>query len=487
MTEKQKHEEAAAETQLSSQTHLQNDPDEQTEAGKPVDGQIFITIMENGNWAEMKLSKPQSGGASISKEQIKSTLEKAGIVYGILDDVIEETALQPVYDAPIKIAEGKLPIHGQDGSLQYFFNLENPLAPKETKNGLIDFKNLNFVQNFNKDQKLAEIIPPTAGEDGCNILGHRLEAKAGTPILDVCGDNTYLSEDGKFILASCGGSPIIKKKKISISRVITVENVDISTGNLLYVGSIVVKGNVNAGFTVSASEGIIVKGTVENAKLISSQDITVGQGISGSNSKVIAGGNIRTGFMENCTVEANGDIYADAILHADIKCHGKIVVSGRRGCIIGGVCRAAHSITAKDMGNEKYVPTSVEVFGPFFLEQKLDELNQKVQVQNEEIKKTDELLVKLDLAEKLQPTEDTAKIKENATFTREKHQQTLEKLQKEIETLQAQIADFGECKISTERYMYENVMVIINNAKKENESVRNHCSAVNVEGQIIIC
>lgn len=454
---------------------------------KPVDSKAEITIKENGNWAEIKLSAPEFGGAPLSKAQLQHVLQDAGVVYGILEDVIEKLAAQPVYNESVKIAAGKLPVKGQDGYLQYLFELDNAPTPQETEHGLVDYKNLNMIQNISKGHKLAEIIPPTAGEEGCNILGQTLAAEAGTPVTNVCGNNTHLSEDGNFVLAACAGSPSVKKDKIVISRVITVDNVDISTGNMFYVGSIVVRGNVSSGFTVSASEGITVRGTVENAKLISSHDITVGQGISGSKSRILAGGNIRSGFLENCTVEANGDIYAEAILHADIKCHGKVVVSGRRGCIIGGVCRAAHSITAKDMGNEKYIPTNVEVFGPFFLEQKLEELENKVLVQNEEIKKADELSAKLELTEQLQSSEETAKIRENVQFTRDKHQQTLEQLQQEIQKLNEQIADFGECRITAERHMFENVIIVIDNVKKENECIRDRCSAVNVDGQIIIC
>lgn len=454
---------------------------------EPVDSKAVVTIKENGNWAEIRLSEPRFNGKPLSKEQLRLVLQESGVVYGILEDVMEKLAIQPVYNEPVKIAAGKLPVKGQDGYLQYLFELDNAPTPQEMDHGLVDFKNLNMIQNIDKGHKLAEIIPPTAGEDGFNILGQTLAAEAGNPVANACGNNTYLSEDGSFILAASAGSPSVKKDKIVVSRVITVDNVDISTGNLLYVGAIVVRGDVGAGFTVSASEGITVRGTVENAKLISSKDITVGQGISGRNSKILSGGNIRSGFLENCTVEANGDIYTDAILQADIKCHGKVVVSGRRGCIIGGVCRAAHSITAKDMGNEKYIPTNVEVFGPFFLEQKLEELENKVLVQNEEIKKADELLAKLDLAEQLRSSEETAEIKENAQLTRDKHQQMLEKLQQEIQELNDQIANFGECRISAERHMFENVIIVINNAKKENESIRNRCSAVNVDGQIIIC
>lgn len=453
----------------------------------PVDSQVTVKILENGKWAEITLSKPMFGGAAITKNAMQNALSEAGIVYGIKENVLTELVDQPVYDQPVMIAEGKAAVCGQDGYLRCLFDTDNSLIPIEAENGLVDYKNLNFVQNVAKGQVLAEIIPPTAAETGYDIFGNILSAEDGKPLTDPCGDNTQLSEDGKTIIASNAGSPKIKnQKQIIVSRVITVDNVDMSTGNLLYVGSIVVKGNVGDGFTVSASEGIVVKGTVENAKLISGGDITVGQGIRGLKSKVVVGGNLHSKFLENCIVEVKGDIFTEAILHADIKCHGKIVVSGRRGCIIGGACRAAHSITAQVMGNEKYIPTVVEVFGTFFLEEKMDELKKKQQTQQEEIAKVDKLLAKLDLTEKLQQTVPD-KLREETCLTKEQHQKKLEQLEQEAKILQESIDNFGECKVSVERRLYENVMVIINDVKQENETIRDRCTAFVVDDQIIYC
>lgn len=445
----------------------------------PIDSQASVTVKENGKWAELILSEPQFDGKPISKEAIQTALAEAGVTYGINEEELNLLAIRPSYGEPIVIAVEKPAICGEDGYLRYLFTTDHSLTPTETNDGLVDYRNLNFIQNIDKDQKLAEIIPPTDGTPGYNVYGQIIEAVAGKPVTDANGDNTYLSEDGSAIFASCSGSPMQKKQQVCVSRVITVDNVDISTGNLLYVGTIVVKGNVCDGFTISASEGITIRGTVENAKLISGGDISVGQGISGLKSKVVAGGNIRSGFLENCIVEAKGDIYADAILHADIKCHGKVVVKGRRGCIIGGVCRAARSISAQVIGNEKYIPTSVEIFGTYLLEQKADELKTKIQAQQEEVAKADQLLTQLMAIESV-----SAQLKDNAQLTKDKHQEKLTKLELELQALTEQIESFDEAQVHVERRMYENVMVIINNIKEENELIRGRCTAYCADGAI---
>ena len=114
-------------------------------------------------------------------------------------------------------------------------------------------------------------------------------------------------------------------------------NVDNSTGNINFVGKVVVKGNVLTGFEIKAEGDIEVEGVVEGAKLEAGGNILLKRGAQGSGRGVlICQGSLVSRFIENCTVEAGGDIIADAIMHCSISSKSSIELKGRKGLLVGG-------------------------------------------------------------------------------------------------------------------------------------------------------
>lgn len=442
----------------------------------PVDAQVQVLLTDDLMKAKLLLTASDDEGKALTEADLLQALEEAGVVYGLNKEVIARMAAEPVYEQEILVAEGLAPIDGQDGQARYLFETNLPLEPKEDEHGNVDFKNLSYVQNILKDQPLVEIYAPIAGTAGINVLGETVEGSDGQPLKDIDGGNTYLSEDGSYLLAKCSGSVIIKKGKVCISRILNVENVDISTGNLLYVGTIVVAGNIGDGFTVSGSEGVVVKGTVENGRVISGRDVVVGRGICGNKAHIIAGGDVRSGFLENCVVEAKGNVYADAILQSDVKSNGEIVVKGRRGCIIGGVCRAARRIEVVTAGNERYIPTHLEVYGTFFLEDDKQELEEKRQKQRERLDSAGKLIAEVTIKKALGDVPpELEKVREDALATQQKCREEIAKLDGQIAEKDEQIKNFGLREIRVSRRLHANVMLDIEGVTRENEDVRHSC------------
>lgn len=70
--------------------------------------------------------------------------------------------------------------------------------------------------------------------------------------------------------------------KVFVSDVYEVPaDVDNSTGNIEYSGSVTVRGNVKGGFRISAKGDIVVEGIVEDAELYAGGQIIVKRGIHG--------------------------------------------------------------------------------------------------------------------------------------------------------------------------------------------------------------
>lgn len=207
-----------------------------------------ISIFIDGLAVEAKivLNSAAAGENSPSETEIYQALANRGIISGIKEPFVERLAAYPVYDRRFKIAEGGMPINGEDGQAIFHFDTSVQLTPNVTDGDIVDYKELDFAKNVKKGEVLCDLIPPTKGQEGRSIFGGPLPGSDGSPTPITCGNNTRLSEDGRQILADCDGQVFLKDNKICVSRVMTVDNVDTSTGNIFFVGTINIRGDVRA-------------------------------------------------------------------------------------------------------------------------------------------------------------------------------------------------------------------------------------------------
>ena len=85
--------------------------------------------------------------------------------------------------------------------------------------------------------------------------------------------------------------------KVFVSDVYEVENVDLSTGNIDFEGSVQVKGNVSSNFVIRAGGNVIISGVVEGAYIEAGGNIIIARGMNGMTKGILkAGGNIVAKF-----------------------------------------------------------------------------------------------------------------------------------------------------------------------------------------------
>jgi uncharacterized protein (DUF342 family) len=156
------------------------------------------------------------------------------------------------------------------------------------------------------------------------------------------------------MIAETSGQVVMVGDKINIEPVYRVKgNVNLGTGNIDFLGSVEITGNVEDGFSVKAEGNIEIHGTVERADLQAQGDITVHQGITGKGSgRVKAGRSIWARFIENTIVEAgNMVVVTDGIVNSQVDAFHRIVVKGKRANIVGGHLRATDEISANSIGS----------------------------------------------------------------------------------------------------------------------------------------
>jgi uncharacterized protein (DUF342 family) len=263
-------------------------------------------------------------------------------------------------------AEGQKAQPGQNADIDYKVKInKGNIIFGEDDQGNVDFRNLQLVENVTAGQVLAVKIPADRGVIGISVTNKTTPVKPGKDIQMKFGKGVMISNDGMELTAAINGQVVFKKNILSIEDLHVVPgDVGPQTGNINFLGSVIINGSVLDNYSVKASGNIEVKGTVQKAFLESEADIIIGQGISGRNEAVIesTNGSIFAKFIQNANVMAAYNVFSpEGILHSNVDAGGKIISLGKRAKIIGGVYRAANEVNVKFIGGEGGTQTEVWV------------------------------------------------------------------------------------------------------------------------------
>jgi uncharacterized protein (DUF342 family) len=431
--------------------------------------------------AYILIRPPGPKGADPDAMAIKEFLKANNIIFGHLDHVIDEISDMPVYNERILVAEGEKPVNGSDGRIVYNFETEtNKIRLKEI-DGKVDYKELNKINNVVEGQMLAKIVAPQRGANGHTVTGKALPAKDGKPATLEVGNNVKLSDDGTQAIATANGQVMVIGGKITVEPVYTVNgNVDLKSGNVLFLGSVMIKGNVEDGFAVKAAGNIEIHGSVGKCELDAEGDIIVRQGINGKATGIIrAGGSIWSKFIENTNVEASGHVVvSDGIINSNVNSDKKIICRGKRASIVGGNLRATEIITAKTLGSIAGMETILEVGNDPKTKAKHEDLLTRKTTAEKSLEEIKLNIITLEKAKKVKKTLPEDKEKFLATMIRQKKEveANIEEINDEIKDVESYLSQLkSNGKISASGKVFPGVKVLIKDAPLE---VRNDFKAV---------
>jgi uncharacterized protein len=344
---------------------------------------VKVDVTEGEMKAFVTISAPGPGGPDATREELSAILEANGVVHGASEDALRGIDDAPRYGEPILVAEGSRVVNGADAQVAFNFRTDYTLQLRE-KAGRVDFKEINLIENVEAGQVVARKTPAEPGTDGMTVTGRVLPAKPGKDVRIDVGDHVRLSEDGLEAIAEINGQVLLSAGKVHVEPIHTVNgDVNLHTGNIIFLGTVIVRGNVEDGFTVKAAGNIEVLGSVGKCVLDAEGDVRVHQGVNGKNSGLIRSGrSVFAKFINSARVEAEQDVFVnEGIMHSMVDANRRIICQGRRAAIMGGRLRAAEEINAKSIGSPGASETIVEVgFDPkreehlTTLEKKRDEI-----------------------------------------------------------------------------------------------------------------
>jgi len=421
-----------------------------------------------------------SGDDEPNFEDAKKELQEAGIVHGIDEDKLKKIFDEKLYNQEFVIAKGTPKVDGIDAKLKYFFDPNKSIRPQEDEKGNVDYKDVNIISNVRKGDKLVELIPPVQGKDGTAVTGRSVIAKQGKMARLPSGRNTIPDpEKPNFLIANADGDVVSTRGLIEVNEVFEVKgNVDYSTGNIEFVGSVIIKGDVKSGFKVSADGDIEIWGVVEDAEISSKANVLLKKGISGrGQGKIIADGNVYLKFCENQNIYAKKNIVVgEELMHSNIECEGKIIVNGKKGLILGGKVSGTLGIEAKSIGNYQHVKTDLIVGVKEELRNKLEKIEENLRKNDENfenVKKAIYNLVKIKIDKGGLPDDKKALMDKLQNLQKLLPKQR-ENLQKEKDEILKEYSKYAGAEIKVYNEIYPGVRVFIQNLKKNiNEERKN--------------
>ena len=447
------------------------------------DGQFSLEVSPEKMKAFIKLAPLKNNCREVSILDIKELLTEQKIVHGIEDGILENVIEDYIVNVPSLVAEGTYVVDAENAKLSYNININKKIIPKDIKENIsIDYKNLMNIENVVVGQVLAEKVDGVEGKPGYDVYGERIEPKSikDIDISSYSGTNTELSSDGTQILSTIDGQVEYIADKLSVSPIYeVVGDVGPHTGNINFIGSVIVKGSVLDNYRIKANGNIEVNGNVGKSYLEADGNIMIKLGMQGhEEGTLIAGGNIVSKFVQYASLYAKGDILVtELIMNSNINADDRIILAGKKATASGGCLRALNEIDAKILGSLTSVRTIVEVGVLPSDRKKMDDLLQEKDAIVEEI---DELSKNVKL---LETQEKTKKLEEDKlellNEDREKLEQITARLQSidgELEQFNSEMANIPEnANIAVSKEVHSGVKILVGAAEFE---IRNSCKNV---------
>ncbi|MDR0858412.1 MAG: FapA family protein [Oscillospiraceae bacterium] len=318
----------------------------------PRDAVVNVSVAKNNTEASIRVVEPADGGKEVTEKMILDALSAAKITHGINRAAISAFAARPSYGSVIVVAEGEQPVPGVKGELDYKFSSTRVLRPTIRPDGTADYRNLGYVQNVLAGQVLVERIPSVPGTPGKDVYGvEKFPPKTPEAILPK-GKNTVISEDGLTLLASVDGQVDLNGRTVAILDMLTVENVDFSTGDIDFVGNVTVNGDIGQSARVKADGNVTVKGVVDGGSIEAKGNVVIQGGYNGRHSGVLrAEGSIKTKFIQNGTVHAK-EIETSVILNSNVNAKDAIRVVGKGALVLASNLHARNTVECVNAGSE---------------------------------------------------------------------------------------------------------------------------------------
>jgi len=330
-----------------------------------MDASIRIKVASN----KMKVTAnytPASGeGKKLTPDDVLSQLESMRINTGIKSEIISRMCESERPITSVILAEAIPPQTGEKARIETYVKINPRSKAMKKEDGSMNYYELGEICSATVSQELYRRIPPTIGKPGKDVYGDEIPGIPGRDLKIVLGHGTKRDENNPdLVIAAIEGEVLIKNGIMQISEVHTViGDIDFSTGNIRFKGSIKIYGTVKSGFEVHGDGTIEITGNVEDAIVNGGNDVIVQGGCTGSGEGIVrAKRDVFVKFVENQRIEADRDIIINGdSYHATLLAGKSVLAKGKKGTIVGGKCEAKSYVEANIFGSVASPATIIKI------------------------------------------------------------------------------------------------------------------------------
>ncbi|MBE5900599.1 MAG: DUF342 domain-containing protein [Lachnospiraceae bacterium] len=457
---------------------------------RPYDEQIDLNVSIDKMLVFCRFFPPSEGGTMLDEGKIIEHLRQNKVVYGVDQEALNRFLANHEYNRDIVIAKGQPARQGKDGKIEYFFNTSLSTKPKKNEDGTVNYHELNTVSIVQKGQCLARRIPADMGDIGTDVFGAEVKPHQVKEAKLSFGNNITLSDDENEIFSDVTGHATLTQDKVFVSDILDIPaDVDTSTGDITYEGSVLVHGNVKSGFKVQAKGDVVVEGVVEGAIVVSEGQIVIKRGIHGVNKGVLdAKGNVLCKFIENARVISGGYIETEGILHSKVSATTNIIVHGKKAMIAGGVVRAGNMVEVDTLGSEMGAATAVEVGVDPKKKARFMEVSDAIKAKRKEVDSIKPILQNFSekMAAGVQIPEDKMQYVQKLSMAFKGLQGELKALNEEYEMLNKEIMTGKDAKVKVTKDVFPGVTIAISDVSLTTKTNRSFCQFVREGGAVTV-
>jgi uncharacterized protein len=451
--------------------------------------EIVATVSVSTDCMEAHFSiNGETDGSALTREGIVQLLNEHGVIHGIREDAVMAVLKSSPEVGSILIAAGTKAKDGRDGWVEYSFKPESPTASeKEVKK--VDFHSLGWIHNVLRSGLVAVVHPMEQGVPGMTVLGKIVNAQpVKMPALKLGKGVGLDPEDPLRVLALEDGHAVVDPDgTIHVEPMITIRgDVDYSTGDIDFVGSVHIVGDVKSDFRVKANKSIEINGNVEDATIEAGGDILIRNGFIGTGKGVlVAGGKVSIHHILNQKVTGASEVMIgrEAIC-AKISAGNKI--SGPTAVFVGCTLEAGNEIEVFNLGNGEEGQSRARVGRRGILLERVNLVEKDIagaQKQATDVKDTLYKLVRLQLDKgSLSPEQQQMHVKLRALQT--EVQKKIEGLQKDKESLKLELNEDSMARIIVRDTLFPNVSLEMNGLRKLNHNALKEVILVEHGGKI---
>jgi len=367
------------------------------------EGAVTVRVSPARMSALVSITPSLGTGRPLAWEQVEAAVSEAEVTQGVNVELLHQAHERSVAGTAIRnliFCRGQRPTGSTDSEVEMLVELATGDEVTFRGDGSADFRNQDRITPVTAGAPLARLHKPAVErQDGWNVSGETLQAEHSESVeIDAGANVSVTEEDGgtRLLVADIDGELLFAANRFEVRAGHTVDgDVDMSTGNVKFPGTVTITGSVRSGFYVMATGDIQVGELVEAALLSADGDIVINQGVKGAGKAVLrTKKSVGMLFGEHVTILAVGNVQVkNSLIHCNVKTNGKVRMVGDKCAILGGEIRSRNGLDTRQLGSERGVRTVVS-FGQDFL------IADQIEREEKEMEKIKKEIARIDFAMK---------------------------------------------------------------------------------------